>query len=41
MQGKDLKGRHFNLTLYWNVMPVTGVLTAHKVIVPGFQLSVL
>jgi signal peptidase complex subunit 3 len=37
-QGKDLKGRDFNLTMYWNVMPVTGVFTTDKVVVPGFQL---
>jgi len=37
-QGKDLHGRDFNLTMYWNVMPVTGVFSMDKVVVPGFQL---
>jgi len=37
-QGKDLQGREFNLTMYWNVMPISGVFLTNKVVVPGFQL---
>ena len=37
-QGKDLQGLEFNLTMYWNVMPFTGIFHTNKVIVPGFQL---
>lgn len=37
-QGKDLQGRDFNLTMHWNVMPITGAFFTDKVVVPGFQL---
>lgn len=37
-QGNNLKGRPFNLTLYWNVMPVVGGLYSGKKIFSGFTL---
>jgi signal peptidase complex subunit 3 len=40
-QGKNLKGRDYNLTMYWNSMPPIGASFTNKVVVPGFQLPKL
>ena len=40
-QGKNLKGRDYNLTMYWNSMPSIGASFTNKVVVPGFQLPKL
>ncbi|KAH9549990.1 hypothetical protein CY35_10G049200 [Sphagnum magellanicum] len=37
-QGNNLRGLDFNLTMYWNVMPLTGALYTGKFVVPGFKL---
>jgi len=37
-QGKHLQGLKFNLTMYWNLMPLTGALLTDKVVISGFQL---
>lgn len=37
-QGNHLRGRKFNLTVYWNVMPVTGALHMGKKVFTGFSL---
>lgn len=38
LQGKNLQGLKFNLTMYWNLMPKTGALLTDKVVISGFQL---
>jgi len=37
-QGSNLRGLDFNLTMYWNVMPLTGAMYTGKTIVPGLRL---
>eukprot|EP00270_Netrium_digitus_P013455 TRINITY_DN4477_c0_g1_i1.p1 TRINITY_DN4477_c0_g1~~TRINITY_DN4477_c0_g1_i1.p1 ORF type:complete len:193 (+),score=42.95 TRINITY_DN4477_c0_g1_i1:130-708(+) len=37
-QGNNLRGLEYNLTLYWNVMPNTGMLRTHKKVFPDFTL---
>ncbi|KAL8211318.1 hypothetical protein R6Q57_005755 [Mikania cordata] len=37
-QGSNLRGRDFNLTLHWHVMPKTGKMSADKLVLPGFRL---
>ncbi|KAH8949821.1 hypothetical protein BDL97_10G051500 [Sphagnum fallax] len=37
-QGNNLRGLDFNLTMYWNVMPLTGAMYTGKFVVPGFKL---
>lgn len=37
-QGSNLRGKEFNLTLHWHVMPKTGKMFADKIVMPGHQL---
>lgn len=37
-QGSNLRGKEFNLTLHWHVMPKTGKMLADKLVMPGFFL---
>lgn len=37
-QGSNLRGRDYNLTLHWHVMPKTGKMFADKIAVNGFRL---
>eukprot|EP00252_Welwitschia_mirabilis_P008891 TRINITY_DN2113_c0_g2_i1.p1 TRINITY_DN2113_c0_g2~~TRINITY_DN2113_c0_g2_i1.p1 ORF type:complete len:168 (-),score=29.72 TRINITY_DN2113_c0_g2_i1:244-747(-) len=37
-QGSNLRGRKFNLTMHWHVMPRTGYMYAGKKVITGFQL---
>nr|AFK34044.1 unknown [Medicago truncatula] len=37
-QGTNLRGREFNLTLHWHVMPKTGKMLADKIVMPGYRL---
>ncbi|CAJ2630772.1 unnamed protein product [Trifolium pratense] len=37
-QGSNLRGKEFNLTLHWHVMPKTGKMLADKVVLPGYRL---
>ncbi|KAD3337814.1 hypothetical protein E3N88_33335 [Mikania micrantha] len=37
-QGSNLRGRDFNLTLHWHVMPKTGKMFADKIVMTGFYL---
>ncbi|XP_076883770.1 signal peptidase complex subunit 3A-like [Bidens hawaiensis] len=37
-QGSNLRGRDFNMTLHWHVMPKTGKMFADKLVLPGFRL---
>ncbi|KAK1360923.1 Signal peptidase complex subunit 3 [Heracleum sosnowskyi] len=37
-QGSNLRGRHFNLTLHWHVMPKTGKMFADKLVMTGYRL---
>ncbi|KAA8545089.1 hypothetical protein F0562_019873 [Nyssa sinensis] len=37
-QGSNLRGKDFNLTLHWHVMPKTGKMFADKIVMPGFRL---
>ncbi|ERN12334.1 hypothetical protein AMTRI_Chr01g137550 [Amborella trichopoda] len=37
-QGSNLRGKEFNLTLHWHVMPKTGRMFADKIVMPGFGL---
>ncbi|KAL8545611.1 hypothetical protein ACS0TY_005659 [Phlomoides rotata] len=37
-QGSNLRGKDFNLTLHWHVMPKTGKMFADKIVMSGFQL---
>ncbi|CAH9073631.1 unnamed protein product [Cuscuta epithymum] len=37
-QGSNLRGKSFNLTLHWHVMPKTGRMLADKLVIPGFFL---
>ncbi|PIA24983.1 hypothetical protein AQUCO_13500004v1 [Aquilegia coerulea] len=37
-QGSNLRGKEFNLTLHWHVMPKTGKMFADKIVMTGYQL---
>ncbi|XP_068668458.1 signal peptidase complex subunit 3B-like [Aristolochia californica] len=37
-QGGNLRGKEFNLTLHWHVMPKTGKMFADKVVMTGYRL---
>ncbi|CAN1748488.1 Signal peptidase complex subunit 3B, partial [Linum perenne] len=37
-QGSNLRGKNFNLTLHWHVMPKTGKMFADKLVMPGYRL---
>ncbi|KAF8107656.1 hypothetical protein N665_0118s0024 [Sinapis alba] len=37
-QGHNLRGKEFNLTLHWHVMPKTGKMFADKIVMPGYSL---
>ncbi|GAU11542.1 hypothetical protein TSUD_345330 [Trifolium subterraneum] len=39
-QGTNLRGKEFNLTLHWHVMPKTGKMLADKIVMPGYRLPV-
>ncbi|CAK7340757.1 unnamed protein product [Dovyalis caffra] len=36
-QGSNLRGKEFNMTLHWHVMPKTGKMFADKLVMPGFR----
>lgn len=38
MQGSNLRGKEFNLTLHWHVMPKTGKMFADKIVMTGYRL---
>nr|KYP74353.1 Signal peptidase complex subunit 3A [Cajanus cajan] len=37
-QGSNLRGKEFNLTMHWHVMPKTGKMFADKIVMPGYRL---
>ncbi|PRQ42130.1 putative signal peptidase I [Rosa chinensis] len=37
-QGSNLRGKEFNLTLHWHVMPKTGKMFADKMVMSGYRL---
>ncbi|KAK9146744.1 hypothetical protein Sjap_006647 [Stephania japonica] len=37
-QGSNLRGKEFNLTLHWHVMPKTGKMFADKIVMSGYHL---
>ncbi|CAL5339603.1 unnamed protein product [Camellia sinensis] len=37
-QGSNLRGKAYNLTLHWHVMPKTGKMFADKIVMTGFHL---
>ncbi|CAL5201767.1 unnamed protein product [Lathyrus oleraceus] len=37
-QGSNLRGKEFNFTLHWHVMPKTGKMFANKIVLPGYRL---
>ncbi|MCD7453728.1 hypothetical protein HAX54_021960 [Datura stramonium] len=37
-QGSNLRGKDFNLTLHWHVMPKTGKMSANKLVMTGYRL---
>ncbi|KAL8162664.1 hypothetical protein V2J09_014153 [Rumex salicifolius] len=37
-QGTNLRGKEFNLTMHWHVMPKTGKMLADKIVMPGYRL---
>nr|KJB20277.1 hypothetical protein B456_003G141400 [Gossypium raimondii] len=37
-QGNNLRGKKFNLTLHWHVMPKTGKMFADKIVLTGYSL---
>ncbi|KAG5127446.1 hypothetical protein JHK82_028281 [Glycine max] len=37
-QGSNLRGKEFNLTMHWHVMPKTGKMFADKIVMPGYKL---
>ncbi|PIA44802.1 hypothetical protein AQUCO_01700417v1 [Aquilegia coerulea] len=37
-QGSNLRGKEFNLTLHWHVMPKTGKMSADKIVMTGYRL---
>ncbi|KAE8734428.1 Signal peptidase complex subunit 3A [Hibiscus syriacus] len=36
-QGNNLRGKEFNLTLHWHVMPKTGKMFADKIVLTGYS----
>ncbi|KAK2965981.1 hypothetical protein RJ640_002171 [Escallonia rubra] len=38
VQGSNLRGREFNMTLHWHVMPKTGKMFADKIVMSGYRL---
>ena len=38
IQGHNLRGKEFNLTLHWHVMPKTGKMFANKIVMSGYRL---
>ncbi|KAF5740597.1 signal peptidase complex subunit 3B-like [Tripterygium wilfordii] len=37
-QGSNLRGKKFNLTLHWHVMPKTGKMFVDKIVLSGYRL---
>ncbi|OAY44103.1 signal peptidase complex subunit 3B [Manihot esculenta] len=37
-QGSNLRGKEFNLTLHWHVMPKTGKMFVDKLVMSGYRL---
>ncbi|RWR93721.1 signal peptidase complex subunit 3B [Cinnamomum micranthum f. kanehirae] len=37
-QGSNLRGKDFNLTLHWHVMPKTGKMFVDKIVITGYRL---
>ncbi|CAL9076891.1 unnamed protein product [Musa acuminata var. zebrina] len=37
-QGNNLRGKDFNLTLHWHIMPKTGKMFANKIVMTGYSL---
>ncbi|KHN43272.1 Signal peptidase complex subunit 3B [Glycine soja] len=37
-QGSNLRGKEYNLTMHWHVMPKTGKMFADKIVMPGYRL---
>ncbi|OIV95117.1 hypothetical protein TanjilG_21507 [Lupinus angustifolius] len=37
-QGSNLRGKEFNLTMHWHIMPKTGKMIADKIVIPGYKL---
>ncbi|KAL6579473.1 hypothetical protein OROMI_009689 [Orobanche minor] len=37
-QGSNLRGKDFNLTMHWHVMPKTGKMLADNLVISGFRL---
>ncbi|XP_047338116.1 signal peptidase complex subunit 3B-like [Impatiens glandulifera] len=37
-QGSNLRGKDYNLTLHWHVMPKTGKMLADKIVMSGYRL---
>ncbi|CAI9108773.1 OLC1v1008456C1 [Oldenlandia corymbosa var. corymbosa] len=37
-QGSNLRGKDFNLTLHWHVMPKIGKMSADKIVMSGYRL---
>ncbi|GMN43803.1 hypothetical protein TIFTF001_013015 [Ficus carica] len=37
-QGSNLRGKGFNLTMHWHVMPKTGKMFADKIVMSGYRL---
>ncbi|GAB4843450.1 hypothetical protein Ancab_013412 [Ancistrocladus abbreviatus] len=37
-QGANLRGKEFNLTMHWHVMPKTGKMFADKIVLTGYSL---
>ncbi|GFP93998.1 signal peptidase complex subunit 3a [Phtheirospermum japonicum] len=37
-QGSNLRGKDFNLTMHWHVMPKTGKMFADKLVISGYRL---
>ncbi|CAN1232797.1 Signal peptidase complex subunit 3B [Linum perenne] len=36
--GHNLRGKEFNMTMHWHVMPKTGKMLANKIVIPGYRL---
>ncbi|KAL5205786.1 hypothetical protein ABZP36_033995 [Zizania latifolia] len=36
--GSNLKGKDFNLTMHWHIMPKTGKMFADKIVMTGYRL---
>ncbi|KAK2979209.1 hypothetical protein RJ640_027503 [Escallonia rubra] len=39
-EGSNLRGKEFNLTMHWHVMPKTGKMSANKLVMTGYRLPV-